>query len=205
MEICHILPTLIYKENLEKDFSEEIKALTKDEHVEKSGNVAHHFSVNKYVLNSEKYLKLKGVIEDLITKYFYDVLQIDGKAMITQSWVNANLPGEFTHQHIHPNSFASGVLYLSVSGQNAGITFHRPPHQSNNIQSSFTLQPKMTGKDSGKETLEVKNGDIIIFPSYLAHSVQKNTTEKIRWSMAFNSLTKDSIGDSARLTEFRFN
>lgn len=202
MEKCKILPTIVYRKNIENDFSFEIKSLIQNEPVDKNGNQAHHFSINKYVLDSPEYLDLKSHIENLATEYFNDVLQIDGQALITQSWVNANKPNEFTHLHVHPNSFVSGVLYLQVSGENAGIRFHKYQHVSSNT--TYTLQPKTTGKDFGSELFEVKSGDLIVFPSYLPHSVPKNSTNDIRWSLAFNVLTKDTIGDLNRLTEFKF-
>ena len=203
MEKHNILPTTLYRENIGEQFANEFETLMKDEIVERGPNMPHHFSASRYVLSAPQYDKIRSYIEALITRYYREILDIDGFGMITQSWVNVNKPNEFTHRHVHPNSFVSGVLYLSVQGQNAGIMFHKPQHQSNN--GTYTLQPKSTGKDAQSEMVSVKNGDLVIFPSFLMHSVPKNTTDTDRWSLAFNSLTKDTVGDYARLTEFRLN
>lgn len=201
MEKYNVLPTVLYKDNIEDTFSSDFKTLM-EETADRPANSAHHFSINRYVLNSPQYEKLRIHIESLLTKYFREILDIDGMAMLTQSWVNVNKPTEFTHRHVHPNSFASGVLYLSVQGQNAGIVFHKPTQHSSNT--TYSLQPKSTGRDVPHEMVNVRNGDLIVFPSYLPHSVPKNLTSENRWSLAFNALTKDAIGDYGRLTEFKY-
>ena len=42
----------------------------------------------------------------------------------------------------------------------------------------------------------VKNGDLILFPSTLMHSVKTNTTDKERISLAFNSFIKGTVSTS---------
>lgn len=196
-----VLPTTVYRENILDKFSEEIKMMMDNHNMEKKGVHPHHFSADKYILNSSAYSKLKKYIELFLTAYIAENLQIDGRALVTQSWVNANKPGEHTHRHIHPNSFASGVLYLSVSGENAGIMFHKPTHYSSNV--TYTLQPRSNNADVESEMFPVSTGDLIAFPSYLTHSVPKNTTDQTRWSLAFNSLTQDVVGSYDGLTEFK--
>lgn len=192
MEKYNILPTTVYAENIISMFSSEIEAMTVDHSIEKVGVNPHHFSKDKYVLNLPQFAKLKEYIEKFSTRYFREVLNIDSDAIVTQSWINASKPGEHTHYHVHPNSFGSGVLYLSVSGQNAGITFHKSPVHSGH--SGYILQPKTNGAPPTSEFFWVRTGDLIIFPSYLPHSVPKNPTDQVRWSLAFNTLTKECIG-----------
>jgi len=167
--------------------------------MEKVGN--HYFSVDRYVLDSSRYIGLKEYLEHCTSRYISEVLQIDGDAKITQSWINSNSTGESAHRHVHPNSFASGVLYLSVFGSNANITFHQPMHNSS--QTTYTLVPKLLNREGLTKTVDVAIGDLILFPSYFPHSVSKNTTNKTRLSLAFNSLTKETVGDYSTITEFR--
>lgn len=199
IEKIELFPTIVYKENLYDKFSKEIQEIAQNEIMEKYGH--HHFSVDRYILDSSRYIALKEYMEYCTTRYISEVLQIDGEAKITQSWINSNAPGESAHRHVHPNSFASGVLYLSVFGSNANITFHQPVHNSSNT--TYTLVPKLLTREVASQNVDVSVGDLIIFPSYFPHSVSKNTTDKTRLSLAFNSLTKDTVGDYLTITEFR--
>lgn len=202
MEQCKILPTIVYKQNIQNEFSNEIKSLMETPLEVPKVKKPHGYSTDRYILNSPQYSNIKLFIENAINKYFAEVLAIDGESIITQSWVNANRPNEFAHLHTHPNSFASGVLYLYVNDKNGEIKFHGPSRQNSTI--NYTLKPKPIKPDVDGEIFSVKTGDLIIFPSFLPHSVPKNTSNETRWSMAFNSLTKNVIGEYETLTEFRF-
>jgi uncharacterized protein (TIGR02466 family) len=138
-----------------------------------------------------------------------NMMNVDAECALTQSWVNWNYPNEHTQTHIHPNSIASGVLYLESTEQNNLIVFHKPYSQTtrNYLDPKTFESPNPNGKPQFYEAfyrLVVKNGDFIIFPSYLAHSVPRNTTNQKRISLAFNSVTKHKIGANKRLTEIDY-
>ena len=45
---------------------------------------------------------------------------------------------------------------------------------------------------------------LLLFPSYLPHSVPTNTTNYIRKSLSFNIVPKKGLGVEKHLTEFLF-
>ena len=46
-------------------------------------------------------------------------------------------------------------------------------------------------------------GSLVLFPSFLPHSVSLNESSKVRKSLAFNSVTSYGIGSEAELTELK--
>ena len=52
--------------------------------------------------------------------------------------------------------------------------------------------------------LNVEPGMLLLFPSYLPHSVPTNTTNYIRKSLSFNVVPKKGLGVEKHLTEFLF-
>ena len=46
----------------------------------------------------------------------------------------------------------------------------------------------------------VEQGDLIIFPSHMTHSVNKSTSQKTRISLSFNTFVSGHWGDRASLT-----
>ena len=54
-------------------------------------------------------------------------------------------------------------------------------------------------------SLEFQPGLLALFPSYLFHSVPVNESDKVRSSVAFNVVPKNSLGQEENLTELNFN
>ena len=52
--------------------------------------------------------------------------------------------------------------------------------------------------------IDFEPGLLILFPSYLHHSVPVNNTSKTRCSLAFNIVPSKSLGDESSLTELKF-
>jgi uncharacterized protein (TIGR02466 family) len=167
---------------------------------------SHIITQNKYILDNLEYQELRAWLLARVQEFTNTVLTIDQTAIMTQSWVNRNSPGEYTHTHPHPNSVVSGVFYLDVPDGNAQITFHKPEFGGHGFN---ILEPKyFTDKDhdyvyvTRVHKMRVDTGELVLFPSWLIHSVPKNETSIDRWSLAFNNMVDVSLGESRRLTEF---
>ncbi len=161
-----------------------------------------HQSSDTYILDKPEFAALRRVLLMFANSFMQKVLCVDGTARITQSWVNKNEPARDHAKHRHPNSIASGVYYLDVP-EGSSIVFHR-----SEAGNGFALQPAYT-KDLNSyvnDTMEVgvATGGLIIFPSYLWHSVPPNLSDKDRWSLAFNCVTEAHLGDKSKLTELIF-
>jgi uncharacterized protein (TIGR02466 family) len=173
----------------------------------------HYFSDDTYVLNKKQFKSLKNLITEKIAWFTNVVLNFTGEPFITQSWVNCNSPSQYTHLHAHPNSIVSGCLYLEVNDNNGIIQFHK---YNDNVNSStlYALRPKSNDVPVNYsyaeifqyhiKDIKVKSGDLVLFPSYLLHSVPMNNTRNDRWGLAFNSVTT-KIGGNRDLTELSCN
>jgi ectoine hydroxylase-related dioxygenase (phytanoyl-CoA dioxygenase family) len=82
---------------------------------------------------------------------------------------------------------------------NDGINFEdRSLGKFNNI--SFQRKKTTTWNSIGA-TVSVEDGDLIIFPSWVPHSVNRNETKnKERISLSFNTFPVGELGDYYRLT-----
>jgi hypothetical protein len=91
----------------------------------------------------------------------------------------------------------SGVIYVSAQQENDMISFHS--------DRKFTtyIQPRSLNQFNSLEThFRVKNGDIILFPSDLAHSVPFTTGHYTRVSLAFNSYFEGRLGISSDIPNY---
>jgi len=102
---------------------------------------------------------------------------------ITGCWANISGKGNSHKRHSHPNNFLSGVYYVEAPTGNNNIMFHDPRPQTNTIKPPVK---KMTLENTDHMVAEVTPGTMLLFPSWLHHSVPKNKVENRRISVSFN-------------------
>jgi len=196
MKVVSIFPTAIGQFEFPRAFNKkEIDFVNK---LEKRRNHGNWNSVNNYVLRRKEMKEISMFIEKAVTAYFkllhkpIDDLEI----YITQSWFNYASKGEWHHQHAHPNSYLSGVLYFSGDDNSDTITFHK--NNYNQISPHIT---ENTYYNAHAWTFPAKIGTMVVFPSGLQHSVNAVTAETQRISLAFNTFLRGTIGNNVNLTE----
>lgn len=163
-------------------------------------NVGNVTSDNNYILEEPQMADLKKFVTEQLNEYVKTVFKpkYPAEAFITQSWLNWTKNGEFHHKHEHPNSFLSGVLYISTDSTKDKITFYRSGYKQLKLSTdNFDVL------NSDSWWFNVKTGDLVIFPSNLTHDVENVLAENVRVSLAFNSFIKGTFGDNRNLTELK--
>ncbi|MDH3473523.1 MAG: TIGR02466 family protein [Rhodospirillales bacterium] len=126
-----------------------------------------------------------------LVKLFYsasekvlDTLEIEyGGITITGCWANINPRGAFHIPHTHPNNFLSGIYYVQALPGADKVSFHEPRPQQE------ILSPRVKQENLYNATMQhlsVKPGRMVIFPSWLVHSVTTNASDQLRISISFN-------------------
>jgi uncharacterized protein (TIGR02466 family) len=164
-------------------------------------------SKNSYILDEPESKELKDFILSLVGQYG-KMLGYDYESYrFGQSWVSYKHPGQHHTMHSHPNSLISGVFYYGEpTDKTPAVKFHK---MEGGFNSSY-LAPKLVKdkrelKYAQKEfSIEFTPGLLLLFPSYLHHSVPLNKTEKTRCSLAFNVVPTIGFGDEKHLTELKF-
>lgn len=118
-----------------------------------------------------------------------DALAVRDRAwVITGCWANVNPAGGFHPPHIHPNNLLSGVYYLQTPPSADAISFHDPRPQAHLIQpAASSVVPEMQSEIE----IEAKPGRMLLFPSWLRHSVRPNYGNQERVSISFNVMLDD--------------
>jgi uncharacterized protein (TIGR02466 family) len=102
---------------------------------------------------------------------------------LTACWANINPKGAFHVPHHHPNNFLSGVYYLKTQEGADSITFHDPRPSVETIAPRYRNTNRFNAME---HAIPVRTGRIVIFPSWLVHSVRGNMSDEIRISISFN-------------------
>jgi uncharacterized protein (TIGR02466 family) len=195
-EVGNIFPTPVYTSKLEKKLTaSELKFIDKNKKntYKNDGNLT---SKNHYILNEKPFKELKLQLELRVDDYFNKVIcsSDDIKPYITQSWLNYTEETQYHHNHAHPNSLVSGVLYLNSDPEFDKIIFIKNVYHA--IKPSIK-EYNLWNSDSWY--VPVKTGDILLFPSSLTHMVESKKGSNTRVSLAFNVFIKGEIGEGKKL------
>ena len=153
-------------------------------------------STDSFVFANEDLNQIKVFVDDCLQDFFKNVYDPYGdvECYITQSWINITKKGEAHHRHVHPNSFISGVFYLEADNKLDKIHFYKEGYQQVQLQIK-----NFNPYNSTSWWYPVKTGDLVLFPSHFAHSVEPVKVKR-RISLSFNTFLKGDLGVESSFT-----
>jgi uncharacterized protein (TIGR02466 family) len=119
----------------------------------------------------------------------YDAFEITG------CWANIHAVGAGHRIHSHPNNFLSGVYYVSTRPGADTINFHDPRAQTGILRPPVMA---LTSANTDQVVIRVGNGTLLLFPSYLQHSVDANRSNNLRISLGFNLMFSEFTASMSR-------
>ena len=163
------------------------------------------YTVDKYFLNSPELSELKKQIMERVNEFVYEYLDVADNLefVMENSWINRHQPGDYSPSHWHGSSLISGVYYVQVTEGAGDIVFHKDHRHLNLfgqlIEVKFNYdktldQNKMNVYNTNNFGITPQAGDLVLFPSHLAHSVEVNNSNKTRYCIAFNLFPRGTSG-----------
>ena len=158
-----------------------------------------NFFDNTIFENTKKLLELecKNYLNDC-----YHIQEMYQDITITNSWGNKTKPKQSHHEHMHPLSVVSGVIYLDNNIDNLNLNFVL---QNRGAEIPYFIEQDKEARMSLKSILEMSGHDpkidnnlknhIILFLSNLKHYVTPTPNNSLpRKSISFNTFWKGMIG-----------
>jgi len=103
--------------------------------------------------------------------------RFDTENVILHAWFNVNDKGGANISHTHTGFYMSGVLYFQGTGT-GNIEFYTQNYLYNTLHACSPYY--------GTSRYAPEDGDLLLFPSHLAHHVEPNPSDRQRINMAFN-------------------
>ena len=97
---------------------------------------------------------------------------------IGASWMTLSRKGNYGHIHSHGASDISGVYYFKTNSNDGDLFFETP---NKLLTSSFCFNHMHS-----RAYYKPEPGKLLLFPGWLEHGVQTNTTDHERVSVSFN-------------------
>jgi len=96
----------------------------------------------------------------------FELSKIDG-------WINIYKKGDYQEYHNHVGNFISCIYYLKSDENSSYVRFKAPYYDTHNVADNISFYKPDPGK-------------LLIFRSYIPHSVCKHTDDNLRISIAYN-------------------
>ena len=198
MIIHHLFPEPVCFSKLERSLTkQELNTLDKYKK-ETKNNLGNTLTISNYILENKALKNLKKDLHKKVIDYFNEVVCTSNSIIpyITQSWLNYTEPGQFHHRHEHSNSYVSGVFYVSADKEVDRIQFYKTAHEEIQLAvSKYNLFNATTWQ------YPVQTGDVLLFPPYLTHGVEKKKGTNLRITLSFNVFFKGTIGRNEEMSE----
>jgi uncharacterized protein (TIGR02466 family) len=150
--------------------------------------------------NLKEIKQLKKEIDSSVSFLIKKIFNYESSFNIFNSWGTKTLINGYSGQHIHANTWLSGVYYPEED-LNFKITFY------SDRLSLFADKVNNNGYNlfnGGQHFVSPKKNSLILFPSSLKHKINTNKSKKERYSLAFNVLPKGNFGSGDSFINFKF-
>ncbi len=102
---------------------------------------------------------------------------------ITSMWSIINKKDSFNERHHHGNSSLSAAYYVNANKDSGDIVFYDPRQA---FAFSHPEANKINDLNAQVKSVTPKSGTLVLFPSYLDHSVKPSKSEEDRVVISFN-------------------
>jgi hypothetical protein len=165
-------------------------------------NVSNKVSIDMEFFEKEHYANTKQVILNNCKEYLNHTLNLShfyDDLVMTNSWGNVTDPGHSHHDHMHPFSIVSGVIYLddNPSNLNLYVESYMPevPYFITKNKSFVSLKSLLNDIQAKPEDHNNLKHHMVLFLSNSSHFVEPVTEEcPPRRSIAFNTFWKGLVG-----------
>jgi len=199
--IQNIFPTPIYTTKIDRPFTKQELQFVNQQKKHCTKNQGNINTKDNYILNRKEFKNIKKFLDKCCKNYLDTIIcpKNNIELYITQSWLNYTETNQYHHQHQHPNSVISGVLYFNSDIKNDKILFSHPTiYQQIRPE---TDKEKYNLWNSKTWFFPVKTSDLFMFPSSTTHQVETKKGNNTRISLAFNTFYKGTVGSNDSLTE----
>ena len=132
--------------------------------------------------------KSSDTLKSIITKLLKDFAPMQKDVlMYIEGWTNINEPGCHNIKHHHPQCNLAGVFWIKVPPKSGNLLFESP-YSFTSFAEINCYNDKFRKNTNSYLTYSYRptEGQIVIFPAFLPHSVLRNESNEDRISYSFN-------------------
>ena len=180
-----LFSTPVYITHLHVDVDKLIKLAYQEKEKDPTGRIiTNNGGYQTNDLNYKDYKFLFDAMTLHIKKYAKQFNYKPGLGL-SNFWININKNKDYNNMHTHPNSIFSGVFYIKTPKNCGNIIFKNPF-----TCLEFIIDPeKINEKNKYNRSscyIKTESKILVLFPSWLEHYVEPNSSQEDRISISFN-------------------
>ena len=171
--------------NINEEMYQYIKSIQKDDEIGINKSNVKGWHSKDFNLNKKEPQNFISLILPAIEKVMTDMNWDKQKQIskINNMWAIINTGGSANLRHQHGNSTISGAYYVRAPINSGDIVFYdprpAPVYSHPNVVNPNILNAQVN-------SITPKEGALVLFPSYLDHSVNENQSKEERIVISFN-------------------
>ena len=192
-EILRLFPEPVFKykfrefEEFNKHLSEYIYELREEdkEGVKRSNKGGWHSKNFKLTDPNSIQFKFGVKLQEYIINAFQNFgWKVENKNIrISEMWAIINEKDNFNVLHTHPNSYLSSAYYVKAKKNCGKFEIENPNIAKRHSFPEIALRNELNLEVA---SIDINEGDLLLFPSYLPHKVGKNESDEDRIVISFN-------------------
>ena len=140
-----------------------------------------NFNIN---LSEEENIRTALYFTEEVNNFWKEITGEKRVIKLQSSWSNFHKKFNFATPHSHGDCLFAAVFYIQTSDKSGDILLH-DPRGGVYFESKTEIDTQGNHVNDRKYfRIKPKDGDLIIFPAYLIHSVEPNMTDETRISLA---------------------
>lgn len=161
-------------------------------------NLGNYRSMRSDLHHDHEMHELFKTVTEHCQNFFNTIYQPlnENEIYITSAWCNYTEKGQIHHTHKHSNSFISGVIYLQTTTDDS-VEFYSPYNDREIID---VCNKEYNLYNSSSWEIPVYDNLLILFPSWIYHSVPIKSTTGTRIALSFNTFLRGLVGQETQLT-----
>jgi uncharacterized protein (TIGR02466 family) len=150
------------------------------------GGYTSYASLNDLIRRASIFAELERDIARHLARFARDAeFDLGGRKLALDSlWINVMEKGAVHGAHIHPHSVVSGTYYVSVPDRAGAIRFEDPRLAM--LMAAPPKKEKARLENRSFVSLAPRPGQLLLWESWLRHSVEPNRARRPRISISFN-------------------
>lgn len=165
-------------------------------------NIANKVSIEMEFFNRDSLKNCKQPILEDCKQYLNNTLNLShfyDDLVMTNSWGNLTDPGQSHHDHVHPFSIVSGVIYLEDNPNNLNLYIESfmpdIPYFINKNKSYVSLKSLLSDINANTEDHNNLKNHMVLFLSNSSHFVEPiSDNSQPRKSISFNTFWSGLVG-----------
>jgi len=184
MQIDNLFPIPLFSTFLDVDLNKLITMVYEEEKADKKGQMKSNSGYQTKDQDHDKYTFLLDKIAPHSLNFFKE-FNYNAELFFINFWFSINRYKDINRLHAHPRANISGVFYIKTPKNSGNIVFENPNW---NIDGTWIDENIIKRNSYNHQSYFIQSAEnlLVMFPSYLRHSVDTNNSQEDRISMSFN-------------------